>query len=204
MASSNLTCLGEHRAAGVEILPQHVRGKRDRAAGVLFLAEAVQIRGEADLRLHFLLAIAVIVVGDDRDHHAALVAARHLERAAAVVDFAGIAPAHAVAPLALGGVFVVRQAQSFFLMPDEMRRQNHAAGVAGPVHHVERGIVFRQIRIAAVAENAFHEIQIADQAGRREETRSPCSSRDRFRLPGKPAAAAAATQTAAPVPPGRR
>ena len=54
-------------------------------------------------------------------------------------------------------------------MPDQMRRQDHAAGVPGPVHHVERGVVFGQIRIAAVAENALHEIQIADQAAGREE-----------------------------------
>ena len=48
--------------------------------------EAVQIRGEADLGFDFFLAIAEIVVGDDRDHHAALVAAGHLERAAVVVE----------------------------------------------------------------------------------------------------------------------
>ena len=50
-----------------------------------------------------------------------------------------------------------------------MRRQNDAAGVAGPVHHVERGIVLGKIGIAAVAEDALHEIQIAHQAGGREE-----------------------------------
>ena len=67
-------------AAGVKILAQDVGGKGDGAAGVLFFAEAEEIGGVADLRLHFLFAIAVIIVGDDRDHHAALIAAADFER----------------------------------------------------------------------------------------------------------------------------
>ncbi len=51
-----------------------------------------------------------------------------------------------------------------------MRREDDAAGVAGPMFRVERGIVLRQERIAAVAENAFHEIQVAHQIARHEET----------------------------------
>ncbi len=35
---------------------------------------------------------------------------------------------------------------------------------------VEAGVVFRQVRIAAVAKNAFDEIEIADEIARREET----------------------------------
>ena len=51
-----------------------------------------------------------------------------------------------------------------------MRRKNHATGVPGPVHCVERCIVFGQIRIAAISKDAFHEIEIADQAPGREKT----------------------------------
>ena len=51
-----------------------------------------------------------------------------------------------------------------------MRREDDAAGVAGPMLHVERGIIFRQERITAIAENAFHKIQVAHQIARHEET----------------------------------
>ncbi len=76
MASSKRRLLQADGAVGVEFLPENVGGESDGAAGVLFLAEAEEIGGEADLRLHFLLAVAVVVVRDDGDHHAALVAAR--------------------------------------------------------------------------------------------------------------------------------
>ena len=51
-----------------------------------------------------------------------------------------------------------------------MRRENDAARMAGPMFHVEAGVVLRQIGVAAVAENAFDEIKIADEIARREET----------------------------------
>ncbi len=169
MASSKRAFFRLTAFGRAKILAQHVGGEGDGAAGVLLLAQAVEVGGEADLRFHFFFAVAVIVVGDDGDHHAALVAAGHFERAAAVVRLLGIAPEHAVAALALGRIFLVRQAEILLFDSGQMRRNNHAAGVAGPVHHVERGVVFRQIRIARVAENAFDEIQIAHQAARREE-----------------------------------
>ncbi len=97
-------------------------------------------------------------------------ASRHatLNGAAAVVGLRFVGPAHAVAPLPLGGLADMRQAQ--VLLPDahQVRRQDDAAGVAGPVQRIERRVVFRQVRIAAVAENALHEIEVADQAAGRE------------------------------------
>ncbi len=51
----------------------------------------------------------------------------------------------------------------------DMRRQHDAAGVSGPMRHIEARIVLRKVGIAAVAENALHEIEIADQAARCDE-----------------------------------
>ena len=51
-----------------------------------------------------------------------------------------------------------------------MRREDDAAGVAGPMLGVETGVVFRQIRVAAVAEDVFDEIEVADEVARREKT----------------------------------
>ncbi len=45
-----------------------------------------------------------------------------------------------------------------------MRRQNHAAAVAGPAVHVERGIVGGEIGIAGVAEDALHKVEVRDQS----------------------------------------
>ena len=50
-----------------------------------------------------------------------------------------------------------------------MRREDDAAGVAGPMFGVQPRVIFRQERIAAVAENGFDEIEIADQVARRKE-----------------------------------
>ena len=155
--------------AGLEILAEHVGREGHRAAGVFFLAQAVQVGREADLGFDFLLAVAVIVVGDHRDHHAAVVAAADLEGIPVVIEFVFAFPAHAVAALALGGVALVRQAQRGFLhRPHQVRRQNHATCVAGPVHHVERGVVFGKVRIPRIPEDRFDEVEIAHQAGRRE------------------------------------
>ena len=159
-----------------EFLAQVVAGKHQRAAGVLLLAQAEQVRRVADLRLDLLLAVAEIVVGDDRDDDAGLVAAGELERLAVVVKFPFVLPAHAVAALAFGGLVPVRQAGGFLGHLRQMRRENDAAGVAGPMFHVQAGVVLRQDRIAAVAEDALDEIQVADQAARREETDLHASS----------------------------
>ena len=55
-----------------EFLAQIVARKNQRAAGVFLLAQAVEIGRVADLRLHFLLAIAEIIVGNDGDDDAAI------------------------------------------------------------------------------------------------------------------------------------
>ena len=63
----------------------------------------------------------------------------------------------------------MRQTEILLAQADQMRRQDHAAGVPGPVVDIECGVVFGKVRIAAIAEDGFHKIEIADQAGRREE-----------------------------------
>ena len=80
-------------------------------------------------------------------------------------------PAHAVAALAIRGIVHMRQAERGFLHADQMRSEDHAAGVAGPVGHVESRIIFREMRVAAVAEDPFDEIEIAHQAAGSEEAR---------------------------------
>ena len=140
------------------------------AAGMLLLGQAVKVGGKADLGLDLFLAVAEVVVGQNGDHHAAGIARGELERLAVVVALVGILPAHALAALALGRVIPVRQAQFAFGQRDQMRGEHHAAGVPAPVFHVECGVVFRQIGIAAVAEDALDEIQVADQVAGRKET----------------------------------
>ena len=47
-----------------------------------------------------------------------------------------------------------------------MRRKNDAAGVAGPMFAVQRGVIFRQQRVAAIFKNRLDEIQIAHEIAR--------------------------------------
>ena len=56
----------------------------------------------------------------------------------------------------------------------QMRSEDDAAGVAGPVLDVEAGVVLRQVRIAAVAEDALDEIQVATPGCRARRSGSPC------------------------------
>ena len=191
-------------AVGVEVLAENVGGESDCAAGVLFLGEPEEIGGKADLRFHFLFAVAVIIVREDGDHHAAMIAGADFEGRAFVVEIFRIAPAHAVAALALGGLIEMRQAERGFLHADKMRRENHAAGVAGPVGDVESGVVFGQMRIAAIAEDRFDEIEIADEAAGREEARLHRSWPGRFPWPGRPAGAAAVKRRGARATHGAR
>ncbi len=130
----------------------------DRAAGVFFLDIAVQIGGVADLGLHFFFAVAVIVVGDERDDDAGIRPAGELKCDAVVVFFRLAFPAHAVAFLAIGGFVDVWKADLFLREIRKMRRKDDAAGVAGPMLDVEPGIVLGQERIGGVAEDGFDEI----------------------------------------------
>src|ERR1700733_1293570 len=158
-------------APGVKLRTENVGREGDGASGVLFLREAEEVCSEADLRLHFLLAVTVVVVRNHGDDHALLIASADLEGLAVVVKLVGVAPAHAVAALARGGFRRARQAERGFFHADQMRSQNYAAGVAGPVSDVESGIVFRQVGVAGVAENRFDEIEIAHQAAGSEKAR---------------------------------
>jgi hypothetical protein len=137
---------------------------------VLFFAHPEKIGRETDLGFDLLLAIPVVVVRDDRDHDAAVIAAADLESSSSVIKLIRLAPAHAVAFLPLGGIGLPREPQVRLLHPDNVRRDDHAAGVAGPVQSVQRGIVLGQVGIAGISENRFHEIQVAHQRSRRKES----------------------------------
>ena len=137
-------------------------------------------------RLHFLLAIAVVVVGDDRDHHAAPIAAGELESARRRCR---VRPA--LASTSRRGA-AVRWPRRGAASPDlsSCRPVRCGARITQPVWpvqcvHVEGGIVFRQIGIAAVAEDRLHEIEIADQAARARRSGSPWSWPDRGPVAGQ-------------------
>ncbi|MEW5770722.1 MAG: hypothetical protein AB1831_10215 [Pseudomonadota bacterium] len=169
--------LGERVAAGAVFRIQAVAvaeveaGEGEGAARVFLLRAAEQVGGVGDLRLDLLLGVSEVVVGDDRDDHAIHVAAHHLEGGAVVVFLVLVLPAHAVAALPLGGLVPVRQAHGLLGHLDQVGREDHAAAVAGPVVHVQAGVVLRQVGVAAVAEDALHEIQIGDQPAGGEESR---------------------------------
>ena len=152
-----------------EFLAQVVTRVHQRPAGVLFLAQAKQIRRIADLRFDLLLAIAKIVVRDDGHHHPAVIAAGELERAAVVVQVAGLLPAHSVAALTLRRGVPVWQAHRFLGHADQVRRKDDAARVPGPMLDIQSRVILRQERIAGVPEDALHEIEVADEIARREE-----------------------------------
>ena len=156
--------------AQVKFLAQVVSGISDRAAGVFLLGVAQQVGGKTDLCFHLLFAIAKIIVGDQSDHYAGSVTASHLESAAVVVAFLLRVPAHAVAFLTLGGLGDMRQSQFFFAEQNKVRCKHHAPGVAGPVRRIERCVVLAEVRIAGVAKNRLHEIQVGNQAARRKKT----------------------------------
>src|SRR5688572_21807833 len=99
---------------------------------MLLLTRAVEVCGVADLGFYLLLAIAVVVVRDHGDDHAALVAAGDLERVAAVVALVRVAVAHAVADLTRRRLVRVRQPELQLRQAYQMGREDHAAGVAGP------------------------------------------------------------------------
>src|SRR5581483_10541284 len=158
-----------HVAVAEEFLAQIVAGVDQGAAGVLLLAQTGEVGGVADLRLHLFLAVTEIIVGDDGHDHAAFVARGDLEGAAVVVTLVLLLPAHAIALLAFSGLVPMRQAEALFGQLHEVGCEDDAAGVSAPVGDVERGVVFGQERIAAVAEDAFDEIEIGHEAAGGEE-----------------------------------
>ncbi|MFT3915818.1 MAG: hypothetical protein QM704_17410 [Anaeromyxobacteraceae bacterium] len=168
-------CVLEGRAAapergvGLVVDAEHRGGEGDRAARVLLLAPAPQVGRVGELGLHLLLAVAEVVVGDDRDDHAAGVAGGDLERAAAVVEVALPAPAHPVPALPPGRLALVGQPEVPRAEPHEVGREDHAAGVAAPAGDVERGVVLGEERVARVAEDGLDEVEVRHQAAGGEE-----------------------------------
>ena len=60
------------------------------------------------------------------------------------------------------------QTQFLFAQQNQVGRKHHASGVPGPMRRIERCVVLAQVRVAGVAKNRLHEIQIGNQAARRE------------------------------------
>ena len=143
--------------------------KQQRAAGVLLLAKAEEIRRVADVRFDLLLAVPEIIVGKDGYNDPAGVTGRDLEGHAVVVAFGRVAPTHAVATLPLGGLLPAWETEHLLGQTGEVGGEDDAAAVPGPVCRIERGVVFRQTWIATVAEDALHKVEITDEAARREE-----------------------------------
>ena len=71
------------------LIAKTVTRKRNRPAGMLLFHIAVQIGGKADLSLHFLLAVPVIIIGQQCDDHACFRTAGEFERRTIVVFFFG-------------------------------------------------------------------------------------------------------------------
>ena len=148
------------------LLGEVVARKNERTSRMLLLGIAEEIGRHPELRFNLFFAVSEIVVGNNRHHHTALVARRDLESCAIVVDFIRRFPAHPVAPLALGCLVPGRQSKFRLGQLVEVRSQNDAARVPGPMFGIERGIVIREIRITGIAENAFDKVEIANQAAR--------------------------------------
>ena len=146
-----------------ELAAQVVAREGDRAAGVLLLHAAEEVGRVADLGLDLLLAVAVVVVRDDGDDDAALVAGHELEGLAVVVELALLAPAHAVAPPALVGLLPRGQPQLLLGQGGQVRGQDDAAGVPGPGLRRQGGVVLRQVGVAPVAEDALDEVQVGHE-----------------------------------------
>jgi hypothetical protein len=145
-----------------EFLAQVVTGENQRASRVFFLAEAIKVGGETDLGFDLLLAVAEIVVRDERDDHTGLVTTSQLEGPAVVIKFGRVAPAHLVTALAVVGEIPVGQAGGLLGHRYQMGSEDDAARMAGPMVHVQSGVILREAGVAGVAENAFDEVQVAD------------------------------------------
>src|SRR5689334_3423122 len=137
--------LDANGALAQEVLADHVGGEADCASGVLLFREAIEIGGEPDLGFDLFLAIAEVVVGDDRDNHAGGVAGSDLEGLPVVVELVFTGPAHAVALLAVGGLVNVGETEIAFSYLREVRGEDDATGVTGPMGRVEGGVVFWEI-----------------------------------------------------------
>ncbi len=73
--------------------------------------------------------------------------------------------------LTIGRLGDMGQAEILFLQGDEVRGEDDATGVAGPVLHIETGVVFRQEGISRVPEDRLDEVEIAHEIARSEKAR---------------------------------
>ena len=154
----------------VELVAQVDTRKGNGTPGVFFFDAAEQICRITDLSFDFLLTIAKVVVRDQRDDDAFGRAAGEFERCAAVVEFVFRLPAHAVFTLSFRSIVVVWESDVLLAKCQQMRSQDHAAGVACPMIDIQPGVIRRQKRVASVTEDRFDKVQIANQRTRREES----------------------------------
>src|SRR2546423_3187972 len=122
---------GLHIHISRKTLTQVITRKNQGAAGVLFLAKAVQVGRVTELGFYLFFAIAEIVIGNEGDNDACLVATSQFERPAVVVELTRFTPSHLVTALPFGGILPFRQAERFFGHTHEVRRENNAASVTG-------------------------------------------------------------------------
>ena len=151
-------------AAGLEALPQVPGGKRQRPAGMLFLAAAEQVRRITDLRLDLLLAVAEVVIRDQCHDDATVIAAHQLEGVTVVVALVRVTPAHAIPALPGRGCIEMRQTDLGLAQFRQVRCENDAAAVPGPVIDIEGGVILRQVRVTGIAEDRLDKIQVGHQA----------------------------------------
>ena len=185
-----------------EAVAQAEGGEGQRAARVLLLGQPEQVGAVADLGLDLLLAVAEVVVGEDRDHHAVDAARGDLEGPAVVVQLVLVRPAHARRALAPRWPRLTCGRPRSFLR----RRVRCGARMTQPLWPVQwstssAGVVLGQVGIAGVAEDALDEVEVGDQAAGHEEAHLHALLRRAPRAPpGRPAAAAAATPWSRPAP----
>ena len=100
---------------------------------MFFFRVAHQVSGIADLGFYFFLAIAEVVVCDERDDDACFRAARDLERLTIIVFFGGILPAHPISYLSLSRLIDMRESKFFLRELNQMGREDNAARMSGPM-----------------------------------------------------------------------
>src|SRR5258706_15270464 len=100
---------------------------------MLFFAQPVKIPCKANLGFDLFLAVTVVVVRDDRDDDAAVIAATDLESVSTVVRFIRITPAHPVALLPCRRFGLSRESQGGLPDPNNVGRNNDATRMAGPM-----------------------------------------------------------------------
>ena len=117
---------------------------------------------ETNLCFDLFFAVSEVVIRDRGDDDATGVTASDFEGTAVVVEFIFLFPTHTVTLLAFGGIFNVGQAELDLGSTHEMWREDDASAVTCPMSGIEGGVVFADERVAAVAENGFDEVKIAN------------------------------------------